>query len=599
MVLIDNMINPNGNKLYAYIMMLILNETYVPAAFILAESLKNSGCLADLVIFIDDSISKKVEDVLKKFYDKIIRLEGQDIITFNSVDNIQKYIGTKLNALKLDYKKVAIIDVDSIIFNNSNEIFDYDVPACIYSNSKSKFNSGLILLEPNSKDFDNLIEESKNIPENEPKPLVYLLKSYYKNLYRIDEKYLKSNSGLNSYGIQYNKDKPFVIKNKISLEERSTWEHFKIWYLYFRNMITKYPELKELECLKEPLEISKYFLNDLGRFTVERRHANKKIMKEHVEELYGVTDSNPEYYHLNISKEYDSDDITYLLNEFTIGSFVQYIKNKTNLFDTFLTVDIKNIQQVIKMVESQHILDYILSEYVRVMNNVFVVMFIRDDTEDEFKLTRDLKENLFYKKSFNFPGIVLKNILFNINQNLLYDERVKLLSMYNDYTNYEIILLLYQTKVQNNFTYQKHKIFIFSDSNSKIRLSSIFFNKLTLSRYSDQKIKLIKNDKINRKSLIRLMNFQTIKKWIFNNYSGDQLTNLIIIRYKPLTLLDNNYHSESDIKKLSNRIIDIIKIIFTTSREELKSSYKNEIISMYNPKKYWELEGIKILSNIK
>ncbi len=592
MVLIDNMINQNGDKLYAYVMMLILNETYVPASLILAESLKNCGCLADLVIFIDHTISKKVEEVLKKFYDKIIRLEDQDIITFNSEDNIQKYIGTKLNALKLNYKKVAIIDVDSIIFNNSNEIFDYDVPASIY------LNSGLILLEPNLKDYENLIKESKNIPENEPKPLIYLLKSYYKNLYTIDEKYLKSNSGINAYGIQYNKNKPFIIKNKISLEERATWEHFKIWYLYFRNMITKYPELKDLECLKEPLEISKYFLNDLGRFTVERRHANKKIIKEHVEELYGVTDSNPEYYHLNISKEYDSDDITYLLNEFTIGSFVQYIKNKTNLFNGYLTVDIKTIQQVIKMIESQHILDYILSEYVRVMNNVFVVMFIREDTDDEFKLTRDLKENLFYKKSFNFPGIVLKNILFNINQNLLYDERVKLLSMYNDYTNYEIILLLYQTEVQNNFTYNKNKIFIFSDSNSKIRLSSIFFNKLTLSRYSNKKIKLIADDKINRKSLIKLMNFQSVKKWIFNNYSGDQLSNLIIIGYKPLTLLDNNSHSKSDIKKLSNRVIKIIKIIFTSKKEDLKSTYKNEIKSMYNPKKYWELEGIKILPDI-
>lgn len=597
MTFIDSMIDINGKKLYAYVMMLILNETYVPAALILAESLKNSGCLADLVILIDEHITDKVEDLLKRFYDQVIRLEKSDLIKSNNIDPVQKYIGTKLFALKLNYIKVALIDVDSIIFENSNNIFDYDVPACVYSNSLNKYNTGLMLLEPNLNDYKNIVKEFQSTPFDELKPLLYTIEKYYSKLYKIDEAYLKSNSAVDAYGIQFNVNKPFIIKNKISLEERATWEHFKLWYLYFRNMITKYPDLKEYDCLKEPLTISKYFLNELGRFTLKNRHINKKRIKEQVQELYGVNDNNSEYYHLNISKEYDSDDITYLLNDFTISGFVQYIKNKTNLLNTYLTVDINTIQQVIKLIEPKYILDYILTEYIRIMNNVFVIIFVRD-VQEEFELSSDLYDNLIYKKSFIVVGLVLKNILFNLNQNMLYDERVKILSMYSDHSTYEINLLIYQTETYMNFLVNNKKIFIFNDVNSKIRLSSIFFNSNTLSRYKTDKIKLIKNDKINRKSLNKLLNFQTIKKWIYNNYSGEQINNLIVIRYKPFTILDNNKYTIDNIKKIKYKKIKIIKIVILNKGGSYKEKYKNYLTDMYNPKKYWDFEGIKISTNL-
>jgi len=597
---IESMIDKDGNKLYAFVMLLMINELYVSASIILAESIKNSGCVADLVILIDNSISEKVEQMLKKFYDKVIRLNESDIIKSDNDNQVQKYIGTKLYALKLNYKKVAIIDVDSIIFDKSNEIFNYNVPACVYSNTTSKYNTGLILLEPKETDYINLKNIFESSPKSESKPLLYSIIKYYDNLYKIDEKYLKSNSSVDAYGIQYNVSKPFIIKNKISLDERATWEYFKLWYLYFRNIITKYPELKEYDCLKEPLFISKYFLNELGRYTLKYRHTNKKRMKEQVKEIYGKTESNPEYYHLNISKEYDSDDITYLLNNFTIDSFIQYIKNKTNLLDKYLMIDIKTIQQIIKLIEPQYILEYILTEYIRTMNNVFIILFVRDvNVEEEFELTSDLKENLIYKKSFIMAGLVLKNILFNVHQNMLYDERVKLLSMYSDYSTYEANLLVYQTESHMNLSYQKHKIFIFNDVNSKIRLSSIFFNSNTLSRYNNDKIKLINNDKIDRKSLIKLLNFQTIKKWLYNNYSGDQLNNIIVIKYKKFTILDNNDYNLNDIKRIKDRKIDLIDVVFSKEDNTKKlTNYKKIISHMYNPKKYWELEGIKIYNQL-
>ena len=44
--------------------------------------------------------------------------------------------------------------------------------------------------------------------------------------------------------------------------------------------------------------------------------------------------------------------------------------------------------------------------------------------------------------------------------------------------------------------------------------------------------------------------------------------------------------------------IKILKIIIVDKDIPNKDKYKNYVFDMYNPKKYWELEGIKISSNL-
>ncbi len=600
MTILSDMINKNGNKEFAYVMLLMLNETYVPGSIVLSESLRNSGCMADLVLMVDKNISVQTVDVLKKFYDKIIHLESDDIIKTKSEDPVQKHILTKLNGLKLDYKKIALIDVDCIIFNESNNVFEYDTPACMYSNNK--YNSGMILLEPNLKDFNNLIKLSEQIPKDEPKPLVYLLEQYYKNLYKLDDKYLKSNDSTDAFGIQYNDNKPFIIKNKIPIEERLKWKHFQLWFMYWRNTLNKYPDLEKLECLKDANELLGYYLTLLSRFVIKERQSKDRIFNNHVKNIYNLDDPNSDYYHLDISKEYDSDDITYLFDYISLGSFIKYLKEKTKLLDPYIIIDTESIKKTMKLIEPHYLLDYFLTEYVRVCNNVFVILLVRniDDEDKNIEITGDLKDNLVYSRNYKFPGIVLKNILFNVYQNYLYDQRVNTLNMYDDYETYDINLLICETKVDMNFNYQKNKIFVFNDTNAKIRLSSIFLNQNTLSRYSDGKANVIKNNKINRKKLKSLLYFQTLKKWLFNTYSGEQLRNIIIIKNKPITILDNNTHDLSDIKKIKQKNIKLIKLIFTSGDkyESNKSKYLKEIQMLKNPNEYWEIEGIKISSKL-
>ncbi len=593
-LLINKMIKNNGDKNFAYVMLLIIDEVYVPASLVLAESLRKTACLADLVVMIDNNISKETRELLKKFYDKIIEIEK---IKVDNVDKIQKYLVTKIEALKLtEYEKIAIIDIDSIILDQPNNIFDEKSPGIIYSKSSKNFNTGLVLLEPNIKDYENI--KLMSIPKDTSKTFLYVLEKYYKKINKLEENYLKSNDYSNALGIQFNVNKPFIMKSSISIETRVKWPHFKLWFLYFKNILNDYPDIEKNKCLDESIELSKYYLASLSRFMVHEKEINKPKLKRRVEDLYGInTNKDLDYYHLDISKEYDSDDLTYLINDYSVKSFVEYVNTKTNLLKDSRYTSIIDIKTLLKSIDDNLIIDWILSEYIKIFNNIFVVLLINDNDEDQAKIPKEMKENLIFKKEFVLMGIVLKSIMFNIFQNNVYSERIIELSVYNDYTQYRIQILLYQTVYPlDNLSSSSNKIFLINDTNSRVRLSSIFFNSNTLNRFVNKKINLISKNKINKKGLISLLKFQTVKKWLYNNYTGNQLDNVIIIKAKPFTILDtNDYGKNNDfnIKRLKSKNIKLINIIFKSDLER-KNKFKEIIKNINNPTKYWVYEGIKM-----
>lgn len=602
----DSMINKDGTKKYAYIMTLFGSDEYVPPAIVLAESLKKIGCLADLVILVDiDILTDEISGLLKIFYDKVIQVNK---IKVTNSDPTQKYIVTKILGLKFtEYEKVALIDVDSIILSHPNKIFEYDCPAALYI--ENVLSTGIVLLKPNIKDFLNITTKAKSLTNEISKPLVYLLESYYKNFNSIDPKILKSNDYSDAYGIQYNINKPFIIKSPIPIETRSKWPHYRLWFMYWRSILNDNPDISEYKCLADSNYLMKYYLAPLSRFILEDRSRNLKVKKNQIKELYKIsTNKNLDYYHLNVSKEYKSDDLVYLINDYTIGSFIEYLKKKTNIFGNLTPTSILNINQLLSQIDSTLILDYLLSEYIKIFPNIFVVLQITEAENPRIKLSSDLKQNLFFKKEFEFPGLVLKSILFNVYQEKVYQERLYELAAYSDYSTYRIQLLLYQTVypinwINNQISQDKannettNKIFVFDDTNSKIRLSSIFFNSNTLSRYSENKIQPIINNQIKKKELKSLLNYQSIKKWLYNIYSGNELANTIIINYKPLIILDSNNYTKESAEKILNRQIDLFELIVKPSKKYNENAeYYDKIISnINNPETYWEYEGIKVL----
>jgi hypothetical protein len=315
----------------------------------------------------------------------------------------------------------------------------------VYDDNKIK--TGYIVIEPDKKLFNKIIKKLENIKikeklEQEEKPLVYILENLFGNINKLDNTILNFSedySKKESYGIQYTINKPFIIESIIPIETRIKWENYKLWYYYFRNIINKYPDISEnYECLKETIEFSKYFVQIISRFTLKIYNENNSKKNNIIYKIYNLSrnKNNKDFYHLNISKEYDSNNLIFLFKNNSIGSFIEYIKNKTNLIDNnMLTniVDIKSLLLKINQTQEHILLDYILTEYVRINSNIFIVLII-NESEEESEDQKDNKNiddtNLIWMKEYKLMGMVIKNILFNINQNYVYDQRISSLSSY-------------------------------------------------------------------------------------------------------------------------------------------------------------------------
>lgn len=588
--MINDYINNNGSKKYTFITLMIEKTEYISASIILSESFKEVGTKADLVIIVNDWISKEDEILLKRFYNKIIKIKVMKIDHENERQNI---IINKLEGLNLvEYEKICLIDIDTIIFENLDYIFYENSPTSLYINNK--INSGLLILNPDKefyKKIKNKLSEKKylDILKKEDKPLIYILKYFYKNINKLTKKVININKYEKGFSIMYSNEKPFIMKNKENLEERSKLEINRIWYYFFIKIINKYPEIKDNESLKETIEISKYFMHENFKKIVDYKDLNKKDIDKIMYDLYNLKDKNNSYYHLDISKEYDNDSLNFLDNIFILNNFREYLKNR-NLINS--NVKINNINDVISNVSDENILEYLLNEYVKVKKNIIVGLII---DKEEINIKNIPKKNLFYKKNFKLLGFVLKNILFNINQDYTYDQRLEQLSKFFDYETYNVLLCIYETIYSINFfDLNKDNTILINNNNTKIRAASILLNKNTLSRYTNKKIKLIENNKIDKINLLKLLKFQTIKKWIYNNYDGNELKEIIIYKLdNKLILIDNIIKNKERMKIIKDDKIKLLDLYF--NKLDKNNRYEKIIENINNPEFYWELEGIKFV----
>jgi hypothetical protein len=357
--------------------------------------------------------------------------------------------------------------------------------------------------------------------------------------------------------------------------------------LLFLRILNKYPEFREIESLKQVLEISKYFLEQNSRSMKKYKDLNKK-KKKIIKNLYNIDDEdeNDEYYHLDISKEYDGENLNFIDDLFILNNFTTYLIDKGLINDN---IKINNINNLVTIIKDENIIDYILNHYIKIKDNIIIGIIIdkNEITDDNF-----FKKNLIYVKKVKLVGISLKNILFNIDQNKTYQQKIIELSKYNDYETYFVNIYIFKVISSINFyDNQKNNSIIIYDKNTQIRVGSIFLNNNTLSRYNN-KIKLINNNKINRKNLIKLLKFQTIKKWIYNNYDGNNLNNIIFYKNNnKLLLIDNITKTKNDKDLLLSNKIKLFDIIFGINNTSKKIIEITKNINNY--KKYWELEGIK------
>lgn len=616
--IIDKFIKNTGQFNYAYVVLIIDNDIYANPGIIFAESLKKLGCLSDMVALIDDKISLETIGLLKNFFNKIIQI---NTIKINNKSPIQNVVLSKINVYKLiEYDKIFLIDVDTVFFTNPDKLFlqtnDIDEKTLYMADLT---NYGFILIQPSINVYTKciqIISEYKNQLKKESKPFEFVLNKIYS---KSNIKKLDYSIAYDSYSsidcIQYRRDKPFLMSSNLSIEERQRLDHFKIWFSYFTNILNKYPEIKQYKCVNETIQISKYFLSSLSRFIIDLVKTNKKKnhMLTNITNIYQSNNyNNLDYYHLDITKEYTTRYVKYDIDIYDIMSFLEYINN--DLLEKYIKhIKYTTVKELIKKLENnnKNLLYYVMNNYVKMNPNVFATMELYSSSivKPKSQPVPDLKNNLIYSQEYKLSSIVIKNIIFNLYQNFTYNQRISEIIKKITSPEYIIILSIYETigPIIDYDTNSDLDLFVFYEQGTKIRLSSIFFNPNTINQYNLQSNifnifgsnnKMIN---LNKNQLINMVYLQTLKKYIYSVYSGDEINNLglIIDDYDKITLVDNNKHLISRIKSINSNKIFFIKIIFANSSQYKKILLDSniDVKKIYNTIKYWEFDGIKILYN--
>ena len=533
------MYNNKGKKKYAYVC-LLFDKKYFPGTLVLTESLKKAGSFAELVIIVNKTTN--FNDILMRFYDRIIVID-------NDIFTEKKYY--KFYAYKLiEYEKVIIIDSDAIILRYPDYIFSLKPPALCIKNDK--LYSGLILIKPDINEFDNISKELKNTN------IIYkeFIENKYKNFTKIDKRFIgfdiEDKNWNKIFGIQFVNEKPFFYESKLNINERITLPNYKLWFYYYRKLINKNYDLYENKELKEVNELSNYYIRDLSRQIIDiNKTLNSYLYDSKKFNVFFNTtkiNKNFELYHINDNNDYYYDCIN--------------IKNKI--------VDIKQN----------------LDKYSIQNNNISLILLIN---KDNFHIENYIKKNIIYEFKLKIDGYILKNILFNTNNKYVYGERkIFLNKQYSDDEIINISLIYYKTIFESGLKSDDKHILIFSDTFIKLRLLSLLKNNNSFLLFKKRIINFL-NFEPNR---INNMIYQSLYKWIYNNYSLDEFDNILIVDIikdkddiKEIIIADNNNKNNKLILELEEKKLFFMELLFNN----IEHYYE----IMYNTKKYFTINGIK------
>jgi hypothetical protein len=560
------------NNKHAYVVLQIDKSEYISASLVLANSLRKTCITNDLVIMINSKISEECKNLLLSEYDKVVIVSK-----ISKKMSVNKLLGMELT----EYEKIIIIDIDSIIFKNIDFLFKSNTPSIIKDNNDLKGNTGIIIIKPNKKKFRKIKEKIK---KNEDITVEDILENEYKKIHKLDRNILSSNKyDKKSYGIQYNKYKPFLLKSDISLEKRIKWNYFNLWHYYFRNVINKGDDISKYECIKNVIELSRNYLPNMIKFMLNNEeilsNRNKNIIKKIYNLKKGTEINN---YHTNISLEYNNKEMIYNTNDYVMKDIIKY-------YNTTRQKNIKiyeNINILLKNIKKKEVENF-LNMYIRIKSNVFIIIDINEANINEANIKDErIGNSIIYVKEIEGNGLVIKNIIFDIDERFTYKIRNNKYNNLKKSKKYKLRLIIYENKVNNNYIYNEYKnlTIMLNDMQSKIRVSSILLNNETLKKYIKNEIGMIKNDDIiNTNKLLERMREQTIKKWIYNNYSANDIEKLLV-KIKNKKIIVYECFEENKINKSNN--IEIIEI--------KKDKKKENLIKIIN-NKYYEKDGIKYM----
>ena len=497
---------------YGICTVVIEKTEYIIGAITMANNIRKNFINYELIVLVNGIEDKNI-NILKMFFDRVIKIELID-------KNIRK---SRFSVLKLvEYDKILLLDADAIILQNIDEIFELEIEVdrvgCI--NIEGEYHPSFMLIKPDKVKYNEIVKNKRDE-----------IKYIFKNFIKIEDRYLinseiyDKNENKEEYkGIQFRGDKPFIVNKEIELSKRIYRKDFKIWFEKYREVKKLLYEYENDEIFKEVNTMMKYFLyKPQERYKViqklKEKHKNIKKMKKE----YKIENvNNIEYLHDNISKNY-------------------LITNTNKIID-------------------DNIKDMMITD-----NTVSIIMIINNMD----RISDELREYVIYEMNIRVSGRILKHIIFNSDIFYTYDERKRYISNFNDYMSYDILIVAIKTIENLMLRGNNENVYIYNNMNNKLLLMSMIYDRGMLNEVESFNMYNID------KGIMERMRLESLKKYIYNNYSYEEIKN-ILVREE-----NNNYVIYDYNNKYDDRVINDFIIV------------KNYDRKMSD--KYYEYYGIKIM----
>ena len=135
----------DGRARFAYVTFVMMNDSYVPGALLLAYGLRRQWTEADLVCLVTPEVTADARDALAVLYDHVVEVETVCVPHKRSHQRRDRpFWFTRQNALRLgadgdlglSYEKIVVLDADVLPMKWFDHLFTLDAPSGVLNGSK-------------------------------------------------------------------------------------------------------------------------------------------------------------------------------------------------------------------------------------------------------------------------------------------------------------------------------------------------------------------------------------------------------------------------------------------------------------------------------
>lgn len=169
---------------FAYVTMLtngiqmtnITEDSYLPGALVLANSLRKSQTTFKIVILIAGNVSKEVMNICNSHFDKVVhahQLVSSDAENLSLLGRPELSVTFSkihvFNPFLFPYERVCFLDADVLVLKNIDDCFTYldndetIFTACPDIGWPDCFNTGVFVTKPDNELYESILSASERI----------------------------------------------------------------------------------------------------------------------------------------------------------------------------------------------------------------------------------------------------------------------------------------------------------------------------------------------------------------------------------------------------------------------------------------------------